>query len=155
MSCSSCQSTEKQYRSGFNRSGSQRYRCGICNRAYTPVPKENGYPIETRMLALRMYLKATAPTPSGAYCKSVRKVWIIGLLLMQRTYLKPLAPRRLTLLNSMSSTPSSGTKKRDLPPDDCRSRDTLYPELGCCRNQKQREHAGLSGSGFRCKTILQ
>jgi len=65
MTCPSCQSTEKQYKSGFNRSGSQRYRCGICNRAYTPEPKENGYPIETRMLALRMYVEGNSTHAIG------------------------------------------------------------------------------------------
>jgi transposase-like protein len=65
MRCPSCQSTEKQYKSGFNRSGSQRYRCGICNRAYTPEPKKNGYPSETRLLALRMYLEGNSTRAIG------------------------------------------------------------------------------------------
>ena len=69
MTCPSCQSTEKQYKSGFNRSGSQRYRCGICNRAYTPEPKENGYPIETRMLALRMYVEGNSTHAIGRVLK--------------------------------------------------------------------------------------
>jgi len=60
MKCPKCSSTVKQYRSGFNPSGSQRYRCGICNRVYTPNPKLNGYPADTRMLALRMYLEGNS-----------------------------------------------------------------------------------------------
>ena len=65
MSCPSCHSTKKQYKSGFNRSGSQRYRCGICNRAYTPEPKENGYSSEMRLLALRMYIEGNSTRAIG------------------------------------------------------------------------------------------
>ena len=60
MKCPTCSSRAKQYRSGFNPSGSQRYRCGVCNRVYTPEPKPNGYPPETRMLALRMYVEGNS-----------------------------------------------------------------------------------------------
>jgi transposase-like protein len=47
-------------KAGFNHSGSQRYKCGECKRAYTPMPKEKGYPQETRMLALRMYVEGSS-----------------------------------------------------------------------------------------------
>ena len=60
MKCPRCASIVKQYRSGFNPSGSQRYRCGVCNRVYTPTPKLNGYPPEIRMLALRMYVEGNS-----------------------------------------------------------------------------------------------
>ena len=60
MNCPKCSSEVKQYRSGFNPSGSQRYRCGVCNRVYTPEPKLNGYPQETRMLALRMFVEGNS-----------------------------------------------------------------------------------------------
>lgn len=47
-------------KAGFNHSGSQRYKCGECQRAYTPEPKEKGYSPETRMLALRMYVEGNS-----------------------------------------------------------------------------------------------
>jgi len=47
-------------KAGYNHSGSQRYKCGECQRAYTPVPKEKGYTQETRMLALRMYVEGSS-----------------------------------------------------------------------------------------------
>ena len=47
-------------KAGYNRSGSQRYKCGECQRAYTPKAKEKGYPKETRMLALRMYVEGSS-----------------------------------------------------------------------------------------------
>ena len=54
--CPYCQQTESQVRAGFNRSGSQRYRCMVCTRRYTPEPKENGYPQAIRQQAVRMYV---------------------------------------------------------------------------------------------------
>jgi transposase-like protein len=47
-------------KAGFNHSGSQRYKCGECKRAYTPQAKEKGYAKETRMLALRMYVEGNS-----------------------------------------------------------------------------------------------
>lgn len=47
-------------KAGFNPSGSQRYKCGECQRAYTPKAKEKGYAKETRMLALRMYVEGNS-----------------------------------------------------------------------------------------------
>jgi len=47
-------------KAGFNHSGSQRYKCGECKRAYTPEAKEKGYSQETRMLAVRMYVEGNS-----------------------------------------------------------------------------------------------
>lgn len=69
MICPKCQATKKQYKAGFNRSGSQRYRCSICNRAYTLEPKQNGYPPETRMLAIRMYMEGNSTRAIGRILK--------------------------------------------------------------------------------------
>ena len=55
----------KQYKAGFNRSGSQRFRCGICQRAYTPEPNPLGYAEETRILAIRMYLEGNSQRAIG------------------------------------------------------------------------------------------
>ena len=60
MKCLKCQANWKQYKAGFNPSGSQRYRCGECNRVYTPKPVQQGYPEETRLLAIRMYVEGSS-----------------------------------------------------------------------------------------------
>jgi transposase-like protein len=60
MNCPECQATHKQWKAGFNPSGSQRYRCGVCNQVYTPLPRNRGYPSQTRYLALRMYLEGNS-----------------------------------------------------------------------------------------------
>ena len=65
MNCPYCNADMKQYKAGFNRSGCQRYRCGICKRAYTPKPNPLGYSDETRMLAIRMYLEGNSQRAIG------------------------------------------------------------------------------------------
>jgi len=60
MNCPNCGANWKQYKAGFNLSGSQRYKCGECNRAYTPEAKEKGYSQEMRLLALRMYVEGSS-----------------------------------------------------------------------------------------------
>ena len=60
MNCPSCGANWRQMKAGYNHSGSQRYKCGECQRAYTPEAKEKGYAKETRMLALRMYVEGNS-----------------------------------------------------------------------------------------------
>src|SRR5215510_7944727 len=60
MKCPRCHASAKQYKAGFNPSGSQRYRCGKCNRVYTPEPLPQGYSSEKRMLAIRMYVEGSS-----------------------------------------------------------------------------------------------
>ena len=60
MRCANCQSENKQSKCGSNPSGSQKYKCGECKRVYTPKPNPNGYPEETRMLAIRMYVEGSS-----------------------------------------------------------------------------------------------
>ena len=55
--CAYCQSAEQQIKSGFNASGSQRFRCRSCDRIYTPEPSPNGYPDEVRRQAVKLYLE--------------------------------------------------------------------------------------------------
>jgi len=69
MNCPRCKRKIKQYKAGFNPSGSQRYRCGVCNRVYTPKPNPLGYPAETRMLAIRMYLEGNSQRAIGRILK--------------------------------------------------------------------------------------
>ena len=55
MRCPHCQTTEFQIKDGYNKSGSQRYRCKRCNRTYTPVPRHVGYPECIRQRAIGLY----------------------------------------------------------------------------------------------------
>ena len=69
MNCPRCYANWKQYKAGFNPSGSQRYRCGECNRVYTPKPTQRGYPEETRLLAIRMYVEGSSYGSIGRILK--------------------------------------------------------------------------------------
>lgn len=55
--CPHCQSTERQVKSGHNRTGSQRLQCQSCRRQYTPEPNPLGYDEKTRETALKLYLE--------------------------------------------------------------------------------------------------
>ena len=54
--CPHCQRDEQQVKAGRNPSGSQRYRCQVCDRKYTPEPNEAGYPQAVRDQAVRLYV---------------------------------------------------------------------------------------------------
>ena len=69
MQCPSCQATLKQSKAGFNRSGSQRYRCQLCGRAYTPLPRPIGYSSEIRTRAIKMYLEGNSRRTIGRILK--------------------------------------------------------------------------------------
>jgi transposase-like protein len=55
--CPHCRSTERQVKSGFNRTGSRRLQCQSCRRQYTPEPNPLGYDDKTRGAALKLYLE--------------------------------------------------------------------------------------------------
>ncbi len=52
--CPYCDATHLQVKDGFTGAGSQRFRCQVCHRRYTPVRKPRGYAPELRAQALRM-----------------------------------------------------------------------------------------------------
>jgi len=54
---SKVQISEKTGEKRLNGSGSQKYKYNECGAVYTPAPKENGYPAETRLLAVGMYVE--------------------------------------------------------------------------------------------------
>jgi transposase len=54
-SCPYCQANDHQMKAGRTAAGSQRYRCGRCQRRYTPEVKEHGYPDGMRQQAVRLY----------------------------------------------------------------------------------------------------
>ena len=56
--CPHCQDTAEQIKHGVNKSGSQRFKCKRCNRAYTPASNQRGYPQSTCLMAIRLYLES-------------------------------------------------------------------------------------------------
>ena len=56
LKCPYCEATENQVKAGKNKSGSQRMKCQVCGRRYTPHPTEHGYPESLRQQALKLYV---------------------------------------------------------------------------------------------------
>jgi transposase-like protein len=56
ITCPHCQDNEQQVKVGFTGSGSQRYLCKVCQRQYTPLPKEHIYSEAVRRQALELYV---------------------------------------------------------------------------------------------------
>ena len=54
--CPYCQRTKHQVKAGRNASGTQRYKCKVCQRRYTPEPKAQGYSDDVRRQAVQMYV---------------------------------------------------------------------------------------------------
>ena len=69
MKCSKCNSSKRQVKNGLNKSGSQKYLCRECGTVYTPEPNEPGYPAETRLLAIRMYVEGSSYGSIGRVLK--------------------------------------------------------------------------------------
>jgi transposase-like protein len=57
ITCPRCGAHNRAVRDGHNRSGTQRYRCRACRRAFTPQPKEQGHGGDLRGQAVRLYLE--------------------------------------------------------------------------------------------------
>jgi transposase-like protein len=69
--CPKCGRVENQINAGYNRSGTQRCVCKICNHKYTLNGKTRAYPEEVREQAIRIYY-------SGVSGRGVGKILGIG-----------------------------------------------------------------------------
>ena len=69
MQCPRCSGTTKQHKIGFNRSGSQKYRCELCKRTYTPKPNVRGYSETLRLQAIKLYLEGNSLRSIGRILK--------------------------------------------------------------------------------------
>ena len=54
--CPYCQANRRQVKAGKQPSGSQRWKCQVCGRRYTPEPTEQGYPHALRQQAVKLYV---------------------------------------------------------------------------------------------------
>ena len=56
IECPKCKNRNHQIKSGRNASGSQRYRCKVCQQRYTLQPNRRGYDDTLRQQAVQMYV---------------------------------------------------------------------------------------------------
>ena len=53
--CPYCHANERQVKAGLNKSGSQRWRCQVCQRRYTLEPSPHGYSERMQQQAVQLY----------------------------------------------------------------------------------------------------
>lgn len=58
--CARCGSEKQQYKYGKNRSGTARYRCSECGKAYTPEPAKSTYSEEEKTTAIKTYYEGAS-----------------------------------------------------------------------------------------------
>ena len=65
IKCPSCGSETGQHKYGTNKSGTQRYRCYGCKKAYTPNPADHNYTEEEKTLAIKIYYENSSGRAVG------------------------------------------------------------------------------------------
>jgi len=65
--CPECQSKNNQHKRGLNRSGTQRYGCGVCGKKYTPEPKRREYTEDERKQAIKMFYSGVSGRGVGKF----------------------------------------------------------------------------------------
>jgi hypothetical protein len=86
---------------------------------------------------------------------SIHKVSLTGSAPILPNYLKHRYQRRLGKLNWMNCTPSLARKKRNLRPDNSRSRHSLCLELGCGVGKNLGSITSLLGARSTSQAVLQ
>ena len=67
--CPKCGHDDNQWKVGVTLAGSQRFKCGVCNKRYTPEPKKWAYSDEERKDVLRLMSLGMSGRKIGAYKK--------------------------------------------------------------------------------------
>ncbi len=65
IACPYCESPTSVRKWGHNRAGTQRYRCLVCRRNFTPSPKEQGHGTAVHEQAVRLYLEGMSQRAIG------------------------------------------------------------------------------------------
>lgn len=158
--CPHCDSSVRQTKHGNTPSGSQRYHCHACQRLYTPVPQEQGYPQETRHLAIKLYLEGNGfrriARLLGCHHQTVAN-WgnAYQATLQQQTPRLPV-PEQVETVELDELYTFVGAKKRmDLCRDRRRSGHPVYRQLCCAGDTHLRYDATSGGCGQRSQAVLQ
>ena len=54
MKCKRCKNEKEQIKAGKTKAGSQKYKCKVCGKVYTPKPKERNYSEEIKRQAIKV-----------------------------------------------------------------------------------------------------
>ena len=56
MKCEICKIEKEQIKAGKTKAGSQKYKCKVCEKVYTPNPKERNYSEEVKKQAIKFFI---------------------------------------------------------------------------------------------------
>lgn len=65
MKCERCQNEDKQIKAGKTAARSQKYKCKVCGKVYTPNPKERNYSEEIIQQAIKLYAEGNSGRQVG------------------------------------------------------------------------------------------
>ena len=65
MECKRCNDEKNQIKAGKTRSGSQKYKCKVCGKVYTPNPKRRSYSEEVKKQAIKLYMEGNSGRAVG------------------------------------------------------------------------------------------
>ena len=91
MKCKKCNEEKNQIKAGKTKAGSQRYKCKICGKVYTPNPKERNYSEEIKKQAIRLYMEGNSSRAVGRMLgigKNMCLYWV-------KKYAKSIEPKEI------------------------------------------------------------
>ena len=65
MECENCKTTENQIKYGKTKAGSQKYKCKVCGKVYTPNPKTRSYDENIKKQAVKLYMEGNSGRAVG------------------------------------------------------------------------------------------
>ena len=65
MRCERCKNEKEQIKAGKTKAGSQKYKCKVCGKVYTPKPKERNYSEEIKRQAIKLYMEGNSGRAVG------------------------------------------------------------------------------------------
>ena len=65
MKCERCKNENNQIKAGKTKAGSQKYKCKVCGKVYTPNPKGRNYSEEVKKQAIKLYMEGNSGRAVG------------------------------------------------------------------------------------------
>ena len=66
MKCERCKNEKEQIKAGKTKAGSQKYKCKVCGKVYTPNPKERNYSEGIKKQAIKLCMKRNSVRSCGS-----------------------------------------------------------------------------------------
>ena len=89
IKCERCKNEKEQIKAGKTKAGSQKYKCKVCGKVYTPKPKERNYSEEIKKQAIKLYLEGTSGSAVGRILGMSKNICLYWL----KKYSKKIKPK--------------------------------------------------------------